>query len=216
VIAAALIVGLQIADAHWAVVLPCPKVLAPGANQGTGVVVGVKDGFAYVLTANHVAAADRVEVQFATRENYPKGAWFGDGASVVARWPDPDIALVRFPLAGRVPEVLPLAPAWQRPKTFPARVLTVGVGSRPASTAVPDTLRAKEFVRRQGKQPAFFWRTAVAPEPGRSGGPLLDERRRVIGIAVAVRGGAGYYAHHDEIVAALKRGGYEWLVPAAE
>jgi S1-C subfamily serine protease len=215
VIAVALLVGLQAAEAHWALVLACPKVSAPGAVQGTGVVIAVKDGFAYLLTANHVAAADRVEVQFTSRQSYPKPAWFGDGAAVVARWPDPDIALVRFPLKKNVPAVLPLAPAWQRPRLFPVSALTIGVGVGAASTAVPDTIRAKEFVRREGKGPAFFWRTEVATELGRSGGPLLDARGRVIGIAVAVRGGAGYYAHHDEILAALKRGGYGWLIPAA-
>jgi len=36
----------------------------------------------------------------------------------------------------------------------------------------------------------------------------------VIGVAVAYRGKVGYYAHHDEILAALKRDGFGWLVPA--
>ena len=35
----------------------------------------------------------------------------------------------------------------------------------------------------------------------------------VIGIAIAYRGGAGYYAHHDEILAALKRKDFVALIP---
>jgi S1-C subfamily serine protease len=201
-----------ILDAHWHAVLACPRV-SSGVATGTGVVIGVKDGAAYLLTANHVATSDRVEVQFSSRENYPKPAWFSEGATVVARWPDPDVALVRFPLGKREVAVLPLAPAWQRPKAFPAAARSVGVGSGEAAAVRGETIESREFVKREGKGGAFFWRTKTPSELGRSGGPLLDSRGRVIGIAVAARDGAGYHAHHDEILAALKRDGYGWLIP---
>jgi S1-C subfamily serine protease len=214
VIAVALLAIVPILDAHWRAVLACPRVSVPDSAHGTGIVIGVKDGFAYLLTANHVAAADRVEVQFTSRENYPKPAWYGDGATVVARWPDPDLALVRFPVGKHEVTVLPLAPAGQRPKAFPVRAASVGAATDDAATARGETVEAKVFVKREGKGGAFFWRTKTPPEPGRSGGPLLDARGRVIGIAVAARDGVGYYAHHDEILAALKRGGHGWLIPA--
>ena len=134
-------------------------------------------------------------------------------ADVIRRWPDPDIALVRFPLGKQTVSVLSIAPAWQRPKSFPVEVRTIGVGSDQASTMFGDVIRAKEFVTREGKQPAFFWRTDLPPDQGRSGGPLLDDRGRIIGITVAASGGKGYYTHHDEIVAALKSNGHSWLIP---
>jgi S1-C subfamily serine protease len=206
------LVAFTVIEAQWPAILACPRVSAPNTTKGTGVVVGVKDGFAYLLTASHVAPYDRVEVAFTSRAEYPRPAWFAEKAEVVARWPDPDLALVRFPVGKRAVPVLPLAPAWQRPKSFPVPATTVGVGGGDASTILPDTIRAKELVAREDKQPAFFWRTETPPESGRSGGALLDARGRVIGIAVAARGGSGYYAHHDEILAALKRDGYGFLV----
>jgi S1-C subfamily serine protease len=212
-ISAVLLAVVPLAEVHSGVVFACPKVSAPGVADGTGVVVGRKDGFAYVLTAAHVAVSDRVELAFTSAEKYPQPAWYGDGSEVIARWPDPDIALVRFPVGKRAVPVLPLAPAWQRPKAFPVGALGVGVEGE-ASVVRTDAVRAKEFVRRAGKGPAFFWRTETPPRPGQSGGPLLDSRGRVIGIAVAVRAGSGYFAHHDEILAALKRDGYGWLIPA--
>lgn len=211
-IASLLFAALPLIDAHWTALLASPGVSVPGVKDGTGVVIGVKDGFGYLLTAEHVAAADRLELRFTSREHYPKTVWYGAG-TVIARWPDPDVALVKFPLEGHDVPVVQLGPAWQRPKAFPAPALAVGAANGRAVTGQPDTILKKEFVRRDGKQPAFFWRTERPSEPGQSGGPLLDARGRVIGVTVAVRGGAGYHAHHDEIVAALKRDGHGWLVP---
>lgn len=207
-----LLAAVGAAEARWQAVLACPRISSPGTTGGLGVVVGVRDGFAYVLTADHVAASDRVEVQFTSREVFPRPAWYGDGATVIARWPDPDLALVRFPLGRHTPAVLPLAPPRQRPRHFPAPATAIrseGDSLAPQRLA----LVAKEFVRREGKGPAFFWRTDRAPQPGDSGGPLLDAHGRVIGLTAAARGTAGYYTHHDEILAALKRDGYGWLVP---
>jgi S1-C subfamily serine protease len=211
VIALALLATAPVLDAHWNAVLACPQV--SGESRGTGVVIGVKDGFAYLLTANHLAVSERVGVQFSSRENYPKAAWLGLGATVVARWPDPDLALVRFEVGKREVPVLPLAPAWQRTKTFPVAARSIGLGSQDAAVASGEVIEAKEYVKHEGKGGAFFWRTMAQQESGRSGGPLLDAQGRVIGIAVATRGGRGYYAHHDEILAALKREGHGRLIP---
>ncbi|VTT99463.1 hypothetical protein : Protease Do OS=Desulfococcus multivorans DSM 2059 GN=dsmv_2951 PE=4 SV=1: Trypsin_2 [Gemmataceae bacterium] len=210
----AALLSVQLADTQWAALLACPRVSSPGSADGTGVVIGTRDGFGYVLTAAHVTQGDLVELKFTTRASYPKVAWFGDGAEVVARWPGPDIALVRFPLRGHAPSVVPLAPALDRPKRFPVGAVGIGIGGGPAATAVPNTITGREYVKREGKGGAFFWQTEVPPEAGRSGGPLLDPAGRVTGIAVATRAGVGYYAHHDEIVAALKRDGHGWLVPS--
>ncbi|MBA4191378.1 MAG: hypothetical protein C0467_25645 [Planctomycetaceae bacterium] len=212
----ACLLAVQLTEIRWNAILACPKVSTPGSADGSGVVIGVKDGFAYLLTADHVAKSDLVELKFTSRANYPKPAWFGDGAKVVARWPDPDLALVRFPVRDREVSVLSVAPSWQRPRAFPAESLSVGVGSGQAATAVPNGIAGKDFVRREGKGGAFFWRTVTPPESGRSGGPLLDNQGRVIGIAVAQRGGVGYFAHHDEILAALKRDGHAWLIPVVK
>ncbi len=218
-IVSVLFLTLGLIDAHWALLLACPKVETPGNTVGTGVVIGVKDGFAYVLTASHVVPFAHASVQFASPETYPQAAWVSAKAEILARWPDPDLAVLRFPVGKREVPILRLAPSWQRPKTFPVNVVTVGLGQvgarrREASTERTDVLEAKEFVYREGKEPAFFWRTQLPSERGRSGGPLLDQQGRVIGIAVAVRGGCGYYSHHDEIVAALKRSDLGWLVPS--
>jgi S1-C subfamily serine protease len=198
---------------QWAAILASPKVSVPGRTNGTGVVIGAKDGFGYLLTAAHVVPLDGIEVQFTTRETYPKTAWFATQPAVVARWPDPDLALIRFPLPmGRDLPQLPLAGPGQRPKTFPVPAWSAGVGQDEAATIRAERVLAKRAIRRPGHDLAFFWETENETQLGRSGGPLVDDRGRVIGICAARQAGRGYYTHLDEILAALKRDGHGWLV----
>ena len=211
---ATLLIALSVTDVLWAEILACPKVFVSGNASGTGVVIGTKDGFAYLLTAAHIIGDfESVRVLFTSRDRYPKTIWEPISVEILSRWPDPDVALLRFPVGKQSVSVIALAPAWQRPKAFPVEVRTIGVGSERASTIHADRLLAREFLTREGKQLATFWKTETAPEPGRSGGPMLDVRGRVIGLAVAAQGGNGYYTHHDEILAALKRSKYGWLIP---
>ncbi|MCS7022947.1 MAG: serine protease [Gemmataceae bacterium] len=194
--------------------LACPRVSVVRGPTGTGVVIAVEENVGWLLTAAHVALHERVEVAFITLQSYPEVAWYGRQATVVARWPDQDLALVRFQTGGRTPPVLTLAPAWQRPRRFPAMAWSIGLGPQGTPQLLPEQILAREYVEREGKRGVFFWQTATAPVAGRSGGPLLDAQRRVIGIAVAARGARGYYAHHDEILAALYQAGYGRLIPS--
>jgi S1-C subfamily serine protease len=209
-----LLTAATMVDAQWPAILACPKVWVPGNASGTGVVIGTKDGYAYLLTAAHVIGDfDAIIITFTSRSRYPTANWHQSNVKVLARWPDPDVALLRFPLGEQRVSVLPLAPAWQRPKAFPVKARSIGVGTDPAATPHAETIQGKEFVTRSGKQLALFWRTEDTPEAGRSGGPLLDGKGQVIGLAAATSGGRGYYAHHDEILAGLKRAGEGWLIP---
>lgn len=201
-------------DLQFPLLLACPRVSVPGSARGSGVVIGTKDQYAYVLTAAHVVGQyDQAEVAFTSRRLYPKVAWYAQSPMVIARWPDPDLALIRFTIGKQPVPVISLAAPWQRPKRFPVDAQSAGLGDDPSTVLRAETIGAKEFVTREEKRAAFFWQVEVPPEPGRSGGPLINTDRRVIGIAVAARGGRGYYSHHDEILAAIKTSGYDWLIP---
>lgn len=204
------------ADRQWAAVEAVARVSA-GDEPGpvaTAVCVGVRGGDAYLLTADHVTPAGQArQYEFFTRRSYPRPAFVLVGSGVVVRVPGSDLALVKVPLTGSErPGVLALAPAFDRPKRFPVDGGAVGCPDGLPPLVRAERIVGKPFVRRSDGD-GFFWRTARAPQPGMSGGPLLDAAGRVIGVCAAARGAGGYYTHLDEMHAALKRAGYGWLVP---
>ena len=112
--------------------------------------------------------------------------------------------------------MLPLAGPGERPKHFPFGAVSVGcpTGETPLTRA--EKVVAKRAARRPEGAIAFFWELAERPVGGMSGGPLLDAKGCVIGVcSAAERGGLGYFAHLDEVLAGLKRHGYGWLIARA-
>lgn len=206
------------ARAQWAALAACPRVASrvdgtTNSATATGVAVGFRDGSAYVVTALHGIpdlVAER-EVEFFTEQSYPRPARRFLAVEVAARWPEPDLALLRVKVGPDPVPTLPLAGPGQRPVRFPFDALSVGCSNGSPPTCRAEAVRAKRPVSRGDKGLAFFWELAAPPVPGRSGGPLLDDRGRVIGICSAGQGGRGYYTHLDEVLVGLKRKGYDWL-----
>jgi S1-C subfamily serine protease len=180
----------------------------PGSEGvGTGVVVGVRDGEVYVLTAAHVVprgAKPRVEPFGGPGR---KAELATDGGEVVFRVAEADLAMLRLPAGGRDWAVARLAPKFDGKDGW---VIGCDDGREPRVTAV--AVGAKKLVRRAEGTSAFFWQADGESVPGRSGGPLFDPGGRLIGICSGTQGGKTYFAHPDEIWAALKAHRLSWLL----
>lgn len=203
-------------DAQWTAIEACPRIVNQAGDRsvGTGVVIGVRDGYAYILTALHVAVdPEEREVQFFTRKSYPVPSRKLRGVRVIARYPETDTAVLKLSIGENPPAVLPLAGVGQRPKRFPFDAVSVGCSNGKLPTCRGEQVTGKKLVRRQNDIAAFFWELTDAPLPGRSGGPLLDSQGRVIGLCAAARDRRGYYTHLDELLVGLKRDELGWLIP---
>jgi S1-C subfamily serine protease len=185
---------------------------ATGSN-GSGVIVKQDATFVYVLTAQHVVAkAEKVEVHTFSAESYPKAAKAYGSAQVVAQAKEQDLAVVRIATRDKVPGALPLCPAAKAPsdKDFPG--LSVGCNDGKAPTCRVETVKGRKTVKRPGEDPLVSWEVATPPAAGRSGGPLVDKRGKVLGIASGANDGLGYFVHLEEIERFLKKNVLEDLL----
>jgi S1-C subfamily serine protease len=183
-----------------------------GRLQGSGTVVGRRDGYTYILTARHViVGADKVRVGTYTPESYPREAKSYPDGEIVRAQADADLALVRVKTADEPPGVVRIAAPGAGPPPSKFDALAVGGAVGIAPTARVEAIAGKRLVRRPDGGEAFYWQAGREPEAGRSGGALLDRDGRLIGVCAAGQNGRGYYTHLREIQAFLKQGGFAWL-----
>ncbi len=202
------------------------RVTNQGADTrfGSGVTIGVIDGYAYVLTASHVISKDGDRrVEFFTKESFPDPeksiTTLPSDITVLVSMPTPDFALLKVSLPkkeGTRPPVAPLAPVLDRPKRFPVKVYAVGCsnGGEGPPTVTVTTLIGKKLFKRSASDTAIFWETELTHEKGRSGGPLFDQDGRVIGICAAnqLDVNHGYFTYLDEIQAWMTKNGHDRLL----
>jgi S1-C subfamily serine protease len=186
-------------------------------TEGSGAVVGRGGPFVYVLTANHVVeGAERLEVSTFSARSYPRPETVSSAADVLARSAEADLAVLRLAAPDPPPGCLRVCP----PALVPGagNVPALGVGCpEGAPTCVADVVRAKRRVRRPGAEgAASYWETERPVVKGRSGGPLLDRRGYLIGVAGGTNADRGYYSHPEEIHAFLRRNGLKWLYEDAQ
>jgi S1-C subfamily serine protease len=182
-------------------------------KEASGVLIRRQGPHAYVLTVAHLVGKDRfLEVSTFSSRSYPKVEKTYRLAEVLARDSRSDLAVLRLEMREDPPGVLRLVPKPAAPGTADLSVLTVGCDPGGPPTPVVDRVQAARVVRKPGEEgQTLCWETTKAQVSGRSGGPLLDRRGRLIGIASGSNDGKGYYVHPDEIHAFLRRNALDWL-----
>ncbi len=195
-------------------VLATVRIVQPGDNGGgSGVFIKRSGPFVYFLTASHIVGdARRVEVHTYSARSFPRVDKVYKSATVLARSAVADLAIVRLATHDKLPEPVRVCPAKDAPrgKNFPA--LGVGCDRGRAPTAVPDVVKQKRLIRRPGETTSVScWQTEKKQALGRSGGPLLDVRGRLIGVASGRDGEHGYYGSLDEIHQFFRANALKWL-----
>src|SRR5262249_30656477 len=153
-------------------------------TSGSGVIVFRQDPFVYILTANHVVGqAAEVEVHTYSSGPMPRLARAYRAASVVARTDGiDDLALIRLMTRDPLPSPLRICPPRLLPRAKVVPVLTVGCDEGAAPSCTVDRAEKKP-VRKPDGATGVLWEVTRKNAPGRSGGPLLDRRGYLLGVA---------------------------------
>jgi len=184
-------------------------------TEGSGVVIGRKGSFVYILTAYHlVDRANRLEVTTFSATSYPKPWKVYRSVRLVAKADDMrDLALLRIVTDDPMPGSLSLCPARLVPDGMGFKALTVGCARGEAPTCLVDEVNGKKLVRRQAAdKPAYFWEVDRKQRGGRSGGPLVDRRGYLLGVCSGTNKEKSYFCHADDVRAFLKGSGFDWLI----
>jgi S1-C subfamily serine protease len=180
--------------------------------EGSGALIAQKDGFAYVLTAQHLAGkGDHLEVSTFSATSYPRPEKVYKVAEVVAGTKGmQDLALVRLTTKDKMPGILKVCPKAAIPDQKGFEALAVGCNRAGVPTCLVDKVLGGKRVRRGVKGgTAYFWELSRAHAAGKSGGPLVDRRGYLLGVLSGTNKGKSYFCHTREIHAFLKQAGLE-------
>jgi S1-C subfamily serine protease len=194
--------------------IPATVRISDPANGsvGSGAVVGVREGFVYILTSSHLFGRDaKPTVETFAAKRPVKADSTHPECELVCRTADSDLAIVRLPADKREWKKVQLAPTLSEDSRLDTG-WAVGCddGREPRTTVV--TLTGKKLVRRAGKSSAFFWQAKGEAVPGRSGGPLLDQYGRLIGVCSGTQESRSYYTHLEEIRTFLRDNDMHWVL----
>ncbi len=173
-------------------------------SDGTGVIIRVEGVSVYILTAGHVikdAADPDIAVATFAPDKFPKPQHILRNVKILAQSQGvKDLALLRVVTGEKVGPAIPLYPPPREPKRVKT-VLTVGCNNgQPPTCQVEKIMRAALFSREANGEKAKLWEVQLPQIPGRSGGPMLDDKGRLIGICSGNnRGEHGYFCHIGEI-----------------
>lgn len=183
---------------------------------GTGVILNRSGAITFILTAAHVVdAADRVDVHVFTSKSSPKPARIYESAAVIVRAKDkqPDLAVLRLIGFDGASQGLKVCPIRELPGDSKFSAFSVGCRDNHVPTLrseqVIDTVHAKKL---SDSQTSSYFRTDQKPSSGRSGGPLVDSRGRLLGICSGGDHEQAFYCHLEDIHQFLRANGLRAIV----
>jgi S1-C subfamily serine protease len=190
------------------------RVVNPSrSTSGSGVIVGHSGPVAYVLTANHLVEQGKpLKIDVFSAKSYPRPAQASLDAQVVATLPEADLAVIRLVSGDESRAALRICPLASVPTGQSFAGLTVGCAGDSAPMCRSLTVSERRSLRkRDGDAPALVWEVDQPIAQGTSGGPLVDRRGFVLGIASGTDKNNGYYCAIDDVYRLLDRNGLGWL-----
>ncbi len=181
-------------------------------STGTAVIVKNENGNTYLLTAAHLVPPEALPERQDEDPKYvelflymvknPNGVSSHGKARVIARMPERDLAVLEAKLPNP-PAPMPICPRDKLVMRLPMTVMTLGAIPDGPPEIVFDQVKEKKLVKKPDHTEANYWEADTPQRIGRSGGPMIDTRGYVIGIASGTQHQKGYYICVDEILRGL-------------
>ncbi len=162
------------------------QITSGRSGQGSGIILRSEG---VIITNSHVAGRSPLEVRLWDGSHFP--------ATVAARNPRRDLAVLRIPTLGLTPVTLADSDALR------VGELVMAVGNPFGFVGAVSTGIVHAIGRVPGLGPTRWIQTDVRLAPGNSGGPLADARGNVVGINTMVTGGLGLAVPSNAVVRLL-------------
>jgi S1-C subfamily serine protease len=182
---------------------------------GSGVVVGHDKEWWYLLTASHlVEAPDQLEIQLYRDKDFPRPFEVVAKPEIVARSSKlRDLVLLRIPIKAGAEMAVKWEPKEMPEDKPPLHAMAIGCESGQApKLTITKVLAAQPGKQLEDETAVLFWEVAEKHAPGRSGGPLVDAKGRLLGICSGTNKEKTYYVHWSEIGAFFKEERVEGLI----
>ena len=168
--------------------------------DGSGVILGKDDeGILYIMTVSHATKETIHAVEFFSVTSGTPVATV-NGPSLVAASDQRDLAI----LCVRAPSKLAFGAAKldavQTSKEVPKVAYSVGCSEGRDPSVLPEGVTGQALIHAEGSERRCrMWITRSPQSVGRSGGELLNDKGRLIGIASLSHDTRGYYVHSSEL-----------------
>lgn len=183
-------------------------------GYGSGVIVLAERGQYHILTARHVAGPEdsiRVLTYSSDSGDKPRHTFYERACKVMGAAKGADDLAVICVVAGKpAPGVVSICPKKKatRETTIPVLLAGMNAAGAPEFKQMDAT---KRKVRLPGQGLLTLWSVDKEQEKGWSGGPLVDQQGRLVGICSGRSEGKGYFCTLEQIHQMLYDTALDWL-----
>lgn len=180
---------------------------------GSGVILAQTQGSIYVLTAAHVVDdSQHLEIHcFSGSSSKPTREF--STVSVLATNSVNDLAMLQVTTDNELPvNKIEIAPSGSRTSDEAVFVTTFGCSDGKAPSELVGSAKPASIRQNEGGPVRLVWEFNRSSDHGRSGGPMLDEKSDLIGIASGVAGKKSYFAHLSALRKFLVDNDLQWIL----
>lgn len=188
------------------------------SKEGNAVVIDRVGPTLFLLTSAHIVGEnEQLQIAIFAANDRDGVSYTAKDAEVLKR-SEPflrDLAILKIRVND--PKFMPEPISLGTSKTMPVRTPFRGFSASAtrqfgAEVRAEDVRDIKNLQKRREDPAHLFWKCRATPEPGRSGGPLVDLEGRLLGICSGGDDTSSYYTHIEEIRAFLRESQFGYLV----